>query len=108
MLSLEKSLGFCSPRGISRQGAQEGVLAQLLINQEYINGKFGLYNSSVRQLQDNHELNEDIELMFNNLGPKLWPDPPQARPWLADAEKDKLDGHYTRNLYFSRTEDKVM
>ena len=109
-LDVEKALGFKWPRGMNRSAgvSQYPVMKSLLGALGALAHKYAC-SLTPQRLQMSAEVKAATNTMFETHGPQLWPEPEQDRPaWLADAEKNKLDGRYPRNLYYSDVKDREM
>ncbi|KAK3669240.1 hypothetical protein LTR78_010875 [Recurvomyces mirabilis] len=106
--SREKSLGFKWERTVSRaKDCQKyPIIKELNAELKRITESY----QGLRQIEllESTELEKEANVLFDDLGPKLWPadgDVNHVRSqWLAVSAVDNLAGFYPHDLYFEQTD----
>lgn len=111
ILLIEKALGFCLERGVSRQKGRLQVpqLLDLLDGIQRLKKRY--VHLVPREIRSSEQLHDDVALLFRDQGPALWPSFPARDQccWLIDAEKSSVkDTYYPRNLFFADEGDRRM
>jgi hypothetical protein len=106
LVSIERSLGLKSDRGISRQGNKDNPVVQDLLSdikniaQQYVSKP----NTEIRSSPALEQASLDL---FSRYGPILWPGPGGERPnWLESPSPDRYDGRYPKDLHFADAADR--
>ncbi|SMY22154.1 unnamed protein product [Zymoseptoria tritici ST99CH_1A5] len=107
LVSIERSLGLKSDRGISRQGNKDSPVVQDLLSdikviaEQYVSKP----NTEIRSSASLEKASLDL---FSRYGPILWPDfGDDERPnWLETPSLEKYDGRYPKDLHYSDEPDR--
>ncbi|KAF2208072.1 hypothetical protein CERZMDRAFT_88019 [Cercospora zeae-maydis SCOH1-5] len=105
VLSIERTLGLKSERGVSRQGNKdsppiEAILKGIkLIMVAYV-------NQDLPVIRDSEALKADAMSLFDKHGPQIWPGPNEPRPhWLEEPSETRHDGKYPKARHYTVPED---
>ncbi|KAF7191962.1 hypothetical protein HII31_06607 [Pseudocercospora fuligena] len=106
VLSIERTLGLKSERGISRQSNKEAppIEAALkgikLIQTAYV-------HKSLDEIRDSQPLKDDATRLFNKYAPQIWPGPENGLPaWLEEPSETRSDGRYPKSLHYTDIHDR--
>ncbi|KJX94429.1 hypothetical protein TI39_contig4195g00003 [Zymoseptoria brevis] len=107
LVSIERSLGLKSDRGISRQGNKDSPVVQDLLSdikviaEQYVSKP----NTEIRSSASLEKASLDL---FSRYGPILWPDfGDDERPnWLETPSLEGYDGRYPKDLHYSDGPDR--
>lgn len=106
LVGLERSLGFRSNRGISRQSNKDWLPIQAIVQgmkriaKQYVE----LTTGEIRQSES---LRQAVTDLFEEWAPTIWPDEDQPQPdWLEDPDPFKFEGRYPRRLHYNDEEDR--
>ena len=104
--SIEKSLGFWWPRGISREKGRtkHDVINSLLKEVNHITHEYACYLPP-HAIETSEGIKAAAASIFRSHGPRLWPDCQTQAPWLAIAAHNNLEGHYPADLRFTDPAD---
>jgi hypothetical protein len=128
LVSIERSLGLKSDRGISRQGNKDNPVVssariRMLRNQwihshRHFNQIQDLL-SDIKSIAEQYVSKPNTEIrsspaleqaslnLFSRYGPILWPGPGCERPnWLESPSLERYDGRYPKELHHSDAEDR--
>lgn len=106
IIDVERSLGIWFEAGLHRHkgGYKIAEVKELRLEIDRLTAYYGFY--SIDEIRKSEELRDAITVLFNNVGPRFWPDPPVDRHrWLADATHNNLSGRYPHDLFFSDPQD---
>lgn len=105
VLSIERTLGLKSERGISRQGNKdsppiEAILKGIkLIMVAYV-------NQDLTIIRDSDALKAEATTLFDQYGPQIWPGPDEPRPhWLEEPNEMRHEGKYPKACHYTIPED---
>ncbi|KXT05540.1 hypothetical protein AC578_3675 [Pseudocercospora eumusae] len=106
VLTIERTLGLKSERGISRQSNKDAppIEAALkgikLIQTTYV-------HKSLDEIRDSQPLKDDAMRLFNKYAPQIWPSPEDGRPpWLEEPSNTRHDGCYPKSLHYTDIHDR--
>ncbi|KAM3413558.1 hypothetical protein BST61_g11546 [Cercospora zeina] len=105
VLSIERTLGLKSERGVSRQGNKdsppiEAILKGIkLIMVAYV-------NQDLTVIRDSEALKAEATALFDKHGPQIWPGPDEPRPhWIEEPSETRHDGKYPQVRHYAVPED---
>lgn len=106
LVGLERSLGFRSNRGISRQSNRDWLPIQAIVQgmkriaKQYVHLTTGEIRASASLMQE-------VTDLFEEWAPTIWPNEDQAQPdWLEDPDPYRFEGRYPRRLQYNVEEDR--
>ncbi|KAK3069256.1 hypothetical protein LTR53_012545 [Teratosphaeriaceae sp. CCFEE 6253] len=111
---LEKSLGIRWHQGLvgsRHEGRLEiPVIGDLMGHMKAVVESF--HARSKAEIMSSAVFKDTVYRIFESIGPRMWPRldedlEGQRFNWLASANRDSLDGHYPRDLYYAVDHDKL-
>ncbi|PPJ54096.1 hypothetical protein CBER1_06333 [Cercospora berteroae] len=105
VLSIERTLGLKSERGVSRQGNKESPPIEAILKGIKLI-MVAYVNQDLTVIRDSEALKADATTLFDKHGPQIWPGPDEPRPhWIEEPSETRHDGKYPKARHYTIPED---
>lgn len=105
VLSIERTLGLKSERGVSRQGNKDSPPIEAILK-GIKNIMVAYVNQDLTIIRDSDKLKAEATALFDKYGPLIWPAPDEPRPhWIEEPSETRYDGKYPQARHYTIPED---